>query len=271
MSDTYEPTSLEEYLSTPVESSSDAEASAEVQATDAPLDDGQSSAAAEDLQPDADDAQPDDPESPETVPVVDAAASPETPAAIDWNSPENPYLKEAEELARIRAEVERRQAEQAQAKERERLIDLGKRIVEVDEEDLGPLMGDFIDEIRDTAIQPVLQQVETYNHGLTALVAAVNQLPAAQQEFVKQTAAKYRELGSTAEEIERAFTVSQQERAAASQREAELQNKIKALTAQLAAKTIQTSGANRAETVAVGGGGNDDPQSWHDLLGNGPL
>ena len=272
MADTYEPTSLEEYLTAPVESSADAPAASEVQADDPALNAGQSGAAAEELQPDADAAQPESDETPETQSGSDAEpASPDQPAAFDWNSPENPYLKEAEQLREIRALAERQQAEQAAAKERERLIDVGKRIVEVDESDLPQLMGDFIDEISDTAIQPVLQQVNTLNHGLTALVAAVQTLPPAMQEQVKKTAAQYRELGSTADEIEKAFAVSQQERTVASAREAELQKQIKALTAQLAAKTIQESGANRAETVAVGGGGNDEPTSWRDLLGGGPL
>ena len=272
MADTYEPTSLEEYLTTPVESSADASAASEVQADDPALDADQSGAAAEDLQPDADAAQPDESETPENDSGSDAdAASPDQPAAFNWDAPENPYLADAQQLREIRALAERQQAEQAAAKERERLLDVGKRLMEVDESDLPQLMGDFIEEVSDTAIQPVLQQVNTLNHGLTALVAAVQTLPPAVQEQVKKTAAEYRELGSTAEEIERAFGVSQRERTAASAREAEMQKQIKALTAQLAAKTIQESGANRAETVAVGGGGNDEPTSWRDLLGGGPL
>ena len=268
MTDTYvEPTSLEEYLSAPVESPSDAMQAEDLQASDQPLDDDQSSEDGDGVATETDPEQPETPETPEGKEAPASQDAPETPAAPDWNSPENPYLKDAETLKQIRDGVERQQAEQAAQQERERLIEAGKRIVEVDESDIPELMGDFIDEIRETATQPIVAQFNSLHRDMTALVAALQALPAEQQEAVKQGAAHYRTIGQSANDIELALTVSQREREAASRREAELQTKVRSLTAQLAAKQIKESGKNRHETVAVGGSGNADPESWSELLG----
>jgi hypothetical protein len=269
-----EPTDLMEYLTSPVESPSDAASDEELQASSDPLDDGQS-------RPDGDGvATESDPEQPEEFGETDdqtadsVDSSPEsapTSAAPNWDSDENPHFQAAQQLEAIRQFAAQQKAEAEAKEQRERLINAGKNIAEVDEDDLPVLMGDFIDEVTETAVKPYIQQVESYKHGMTALVAAVRTLPAETQELVKKIAAEHRELGATADEIERVFEVSQRERTASQQREDKLKTQIKNLTAQLAAKTIQDSGADRTEgAVVTGGGGNEDPKSWSEYL-SGPL
>src|SRR4029078_9003060 len=114
-------------------SPSDALQAEELQPSDQPLDDDQSSEDGDGVATETDPEQPETPETPEGEEAPASQDAPETPATPDWNSPENPYLKDAETLKQIREGVERQQAEQAAQKEREALIEAGKRIVEVDE------------------------------------------------------------------------------------------------------------------------------------------
>jgi len=269
MTDTYEPTTLEAYLTDSVESPPDAADPEDLQPSGDELDDGQSSPDDEEVAP------PVDPEQPEDVEDAPATEAPAEPPAPDpnalWDSEDNPYRKAALELETLKQRAMEVQAEQAAKAERDRLIEAGKRIVEVDEEDLGPLMGDFIDEIRETAAEPYLSQINTLHHGMTALVAAIQTLPAAQQETIKAVAKEFRELGTTSDEIERAFTVSQRERAAANVRESKLMEQVKNLQAELKKTKTQASGKNRAESAVPVGASTGDPTSWNDLLGNGPL
>jgi hypothetical protein len=269
-----EPTDLMEYLTSPVESPSDAASDEELQAASDQLDDGQSRPDGDGVATESDPEQPEESSETDDQTADSVDSSPESPppdAAPNWDSEENPHFQAAQQLEAIRQFAAQQKAEADAKEQRERLINAGKNIAEVDEDDLPVLMGDFIDEVSETAIKPYIQQVESFKHGMTALVAAVRTLPPETQEQVKRIAAEHRELGSTAEEIERVFEVSQRERTASQQREDKLKTQIKNLTAQLAAKTIQDSGADRVEGAVVTGGSGEEPKSMAEYLRDGPL
>lgn len=275
MTDTFNPdnpTSMMEYLSDPVESSSDADAAEDLQPPTEPIHDDQSSDDGDGVATETDPEQAeDDGETDVDSGEADSsdAASPDA-ATVDWDSEANPHLKAAQQLEAIRQFAEQQKAE-ADAKEaREALIKAGTRITEVDESDLPVLMGDFIDEVSEQAVRPVLAQVQQLEHGFASVVAAIKTLPVDTQKLIQEKSAEYRALGESAEDIEKAFTVSQRERDAATEREATLKKQIKNLTAQLAAQAIKNNGEDRTESSSVGGTVRE-PATMLEYLSDGPL
>jgi hypothetical protein len=269
-----EPTDLLSYLSSPVESPSDAPSTEDLQPpADAEHDDQSSPEESESANSD-DAEQPGKQESDEGQSQDAGTTDPEPSdaATVNWDSEENPHLKAAQQLEALRQFAERQKAETEAKEARDRLITAGVKLGEIDEEDdRRLLMDDLIEEISETAVRPYTQQLQTLEQGFASVVAAIKTLPAEQQEHVKKVASEYRELGQTAEEIERAFTISDRERSAAKEREKSLQTQVKNLTAQLAALAIQNSGEDHTETTAVGGA-QDEPSSIRDMLrSGGPL
>lgn len=268
-----EPTTLDEYLSAPVESVLDAAPTEGSLPEDDGIQSAQSSEDTEQVAPDGDTEQP-EVEGDESDALGEDSSSAE-PAAVtsNWDSDENPYLKDAQALQMIRQLHEQQQREAEETARAEQYEAVMKRLAsgEIDDDDIPIITGDFVKQVSEHAIRPVMEQAQTYENGLAALVAAVKTLPAEQQKYLETQAAEFRNLGRSSQEIEAAFNVSQQFKQRANAENQALQKQIKNLTAQLAAKTIQGSGVNRTESTAVGGGGNTEYASLDDYLSSGPL
>lgn len=266
-----EPTNLREYLSAPVESPvDDAPDEGSLPETDG-LHTEQSSADSEQVAPDADTEQP---EGSDTITEeLDGDSSPTEPvsAGIDWDSPDNPHFQAAQALRQLADDAQRKQREADEAALMERRVGVMKRLAsgEIDDDDIPIITGEFVSEIQQSAIAPYANQVQTYEHGMTALVAAVNMLPPEQKAYVEAQARELRELGRTSQEIESVFHAGQKFKSTQDKENAALKTQIKNLTAQLAAKTIQDSGANRTESVTLGAGA-DEPNSMREYLA-GPM
>ncbi len=263
-----EPTTLEEYLSTPVESSHDAESLDESLSADDQIQGEQSSEDTELVAPDSDTEQPTE-ESETTEELGEGSPSAEPAVAqFNWDSDENPYLKDAQVLQAIRQLHEQQQREAEEKARIEQYEAVMKRLAsgEIDDDDIPIITGDFVRQVSEHAARPYVEQAQTYENGLAALVAAVKQESPEVQARLETRAKEFRETGRSAQEIETAFNASMRFRQQADAENADLKKQIKNLTAQLAAKAIQDSGVNRTESAAVGGGGEREYASLEDYL-----
>lgn len=264
------PRTMEDYLfSDQVESSDEATDSADLLPAESGQDTGQSSESGEQVAPDADSEQPDTTDSTLGEESADSSADESTTAVSPpaWDSQDNPHYQDAEAFRKLRVAWEEQQQKNAEAELLNRWRQGGVALSEADEEDIPFLMDSLVGEISSHVAAPMQQKLDVIEHGMTALVAALeSELDEGALSRVKEAAAKYRGMGSTASEIESAHTLSSQSRQAHQSKITELNTKIKNLTAQLAAKSIQDSGANRAESTSVGGDTSDE-LNWDNLLG----
>ncbi len=247
---------MDEYLNSPVESSSDAAPTSELLPEDGGIQDEQSSAPAEQVAPDSGDGQPEREASDSEGAETDSSASTESAAGPNWDSDENPFRKDAQTLAEIRqlaiqqAEEQKRAAAKAQREDALKNLASG----EVDDADIPAVMDHLYESISEEATAPLRNQMDSITHGFTALVAALEtalppEMVAKVQEVHKQKLA----LGSTAKEIEAAHELERKYVQRESAEIRQLREEKKTLLAQLAAKTIQTGGESRTESTAVGG------------------
>jgi len=262
--------SLEEYLSAPAESSSDVQVAEGSLPQDDPLQDEQSPETQEEVAPDPVDEEPAETETPDDDVTPDAPASPDEPAAptVNWDSEENPHFKAAkqfEEVQRLAAEQRAQKEQEAQDERYKKAI---KGFVEVDEDDIDALAGDFIEEIRSNAIKPFQGQIDELTHSFQALVAAVRELPPEQVARLKERSQFWGKIGDTPEAIESAFTVRTAAQQEADKRYADLERKYKALKGQQAKQAAKETGADRADVanVAAAGQANAAPLTLEDYL-----
>ncbi len=279
MSDNYSESdfeSLDDYLSSPVESPSDDAVVAESRSDPTDLDDGQSSEAVEQVAPDDAVDQPDLELSDVDLEAEDSFSDAPEAATVDasmWDSPDNPYLEKARFADAIHEAAAKQQREAAEKERHDRHVDAVRRLAEgaVDLDDIPILANDLIADIQKTAMEPLQTEIDQIMHSFSATVASLrNVLTPEQYQAVVQDTERTRALGSTAAEIERAFEIQQSIKQQSTAENERLQKKIRNLTAQLAAKTITESGANRSESSAVGGG-TDEPTDLDAYLSGGRL
>jgi hypothetical protein len=261
-------TTMEEYVAQVMESPSDAAPEAELLPAADGINEGQSSEAGEQVAPDTEPEQSSaevqtDEQSPEESTPVEAA-----PVLPNWDSEENPHYKDAQTLAAIRQLAEQERLKTEAAQRREQLTAAFQRLPDLDESDQTVLIDQLIETVSQDAVAPVVERAQVFENGLAALVYALDAADLGDEALnrVKAIAKDYRELGETTAQIEHAHAIRKSEKSKLTAALAERDTKIKNLTAQLAAKQITSSGANRAESVAVGASG-DQPLSWESLLG----
>lgn len=277
MTDTFDPQTMDDLLDLGMESpADDAEADGSLPDAD-DLDAGQSGDDEEQLATDSEEdqsAESNDPESEGAVASPDAT-EPVSPVAA-WDSDENPYRQDALALAELRQAAARAQAERLEQERIQKWGQAFEKLAELDEDDARDLTGELINEIRQTAVEPHLERIDVLEHGLTAVVAAIEEVvaeiapkakmdPATLLGLVKNRAAEVRELGRTAPELDAALKVAKQTQ---SRMTAQLQatlNENKRLKAELAKKAISKSGALRTETTSVGANDNGEA-SWDTIL-----
>lgn len=257
-----EPQSMSDFVESLAESSSDVAVESESRSEAVELHDEQSSSPTEQVAPDTGTEQPDEPADDvagqgEGSPEPDLAAP-----SVNWDSPENPYFQKMEAIRQL-AEQQRAEQEAKAAEERWKAGFL--KLNEVDESDVEGLAGDLISDIRTHAVRPYEERIDVLEHGLTAVVAAIETvLTPAQVEAVKKEAANKRAYADTAGDLDAAVRIERDVRTKAQAEAAALRTEITNLKAQLAAKVITDTGVNRSETVAVGA--SDPVDSWDSLL-----
>jgi hypothetical protein len=258
--------SLEDYLTSPVESSPDALLAEGSLPPDQPLDGEQSPEPEEEVAPDPPAEEPETQEESEAdSPAVESA--PETPApTVNWDSDENPFRKDALQFAQFQQLVQQEQAKQEQIKQDERYRTAVKGLVEVDEDDIDALAGDLIEDIRTNATQPFQQQIDVLTHSFSALVAGVKELPAETQKFLKSRSEFWGKMGQTPEQIESALTVRTETQAEADKRVAELQKQITALRGEMAKQAAKETKADVADVAVVAANGYSEPLTMEDYL-----
>jgi methyl-accepting chemotaxis protein len=263
---------MEAWLRQPVESPSDAPGAEGSLPQDTPLDDEQSPEPQEEVAPDPVGEEPEsaEQESDAVSPEADASAEPPVATQPAWDSPENPYFQQMEELKRLAAEQRAEQArKEAITAENERFSKALKGIAtEVDESDIDALAGDLIAEIRESAAEPFQEQMGQITHSFTSLVAAVKELPAETQEFLKSRSKYWGEVGSTTEAVEQAFTVQSQAKQEFQKELAKMQQQVNALKGELKKQATKATGADRADVAVVGASGaqTDNYTSMEDYL-----
>jgi hypothetical protein len=259
---------LRAYLSTPPESVADTEPEPESRPEPEPDDAAQSSPDDPEVAPADTEEQVVEPETPAEESTPGEESPPEPPAAaVDWDSPENPHLAAAKQLEKIQQLYEQQQAETAATERKEKFVKgVSTLASEVDAADVPSLASDLYDEIAETAVEPYVAEINRLARDATAVVAALNELPAQQQEFVRQRAKQNLELGQTAADIEKAFTIRQSAQAERSERETKLAAENKALKAQLAAAALKQTGSETVDEGPAPASRGEEPQSILDYL-----
>lgn len=257
---------LDSYLDAPVESSPDAAPVEELQTTPDGLNEEQSSSPDEQVAPDTGTEQP-EPE------VAESADAPEVAAASapNWDSPENPYAEQAKAWQATVQLAEQKQREAEEAAWRDSMSKAFQSLSEADESDLPALTGSLLEDVQQHAIAPVEQARQELARAMTATIAAMEtHLTPAQFEAIRRETGEYLQRGKSAAEIENTHLVSKEVRSKMESAIAERDTRIKNLTAQLAAKTVQPS--NRAETTvhsdtaATNFDGLSEDEQWNRLL-----
>jgi hypothetical protein len=265
------PQNMSDFIDLLSESPDDVAAEPESRAGREGLDAEQSSESTdEQVAPDEEDEQTDDMEL-DGVEEGDGSPDPETPdATASWDSDENPYRAAALAFAELQRLAEQQAALAAQQSKRQSWQETARKLTEIDEDDVDALTGELIEDIRHTEVAPYLERIEVLEHGLTAAIAAIEEEGDEAVARIKARAAAKRNLAASKAELESVINLERNIRKEASAREAALQKQVRNLKAQLAAKVITESGANRTETVAVGA--NDPaPSSWDDFWGEGRI
>lgn len=265
------PQNMSEYVDSLSESPDDVALEPEARAGQEELEAGQSRETSDgQVAPGDEDEQTDETDL-DGVEEGEVSADPDPPVAtVSWDSDENPYRSAAQAFAELQRLAEQQRIEQAQQSKRQSWQEAAKKLTEIDEDDIDTLTGELIEDIRVTETAPFVERIDVLEHGLTAVIAALEEEGADVVARVKQRAAAKRNLARSKAELESVLNIERTVRQEASQREKKLRDENKNLKAQLAAKVITESGANRSETVAVGAN-ETVPTSWDEFWGEGRI
>ena len=262
-----EPQNMSDFVDSLSESPDDVAETVEQLTAEQELDAGQSSDAVDEQ------VAPDDTEQQEAELEVDGveegsdSSDPAPVAAANWDSPENPHFAAAQAFAQLQQLAAQQQEEQAQQSLRARHKEDLAKLADVDEDDIDSLTDHLIEEISQTSVRPYAERVGVLEHGLMAVIAALEDEGPDVVARVKERAAEKRGYAQSAAELEAATKLERQIKSKADADMKRVLNENKNLKAQLAAKVITESGANRTETVAVGAN-ESVPQTWDELFGD---
>lgn len=288
MSDSQDSQSLIDYLSTPVESPSEAASEEGLQSTPDGIQDGQSDAVQDGVaaQPDPAQTERDGETAQADVPDDerhDAVAAPATETANLPSPEEIARLREAAQKAEAydRAIADARQQREAQLR-----ADSWKQGFEalangdVDDDKVGPMSEALIANISQYASErkaaELLPQIETAHRerdsmltALTSVVASIKAVaPDAESKILAEHQKRVRQGSSS--DIERTFTIEQQIRAQANAENVKLREEIAALRAQKAGEGLTATKVYATESGGMNGG-EKQYDSLSDYLRDGPL
>lgn len=265
------------YLTAPVESSSDAPSTPDLQPEGGEIHGDQSPAApsrSASETPPAETVAP----APNTGEAPSTTPSPATPAGPTDGSSDDLQTKAAN-WDQLQAALREHQELQRQQQFEQHVTQQLGRLSELDDDDIPAAANAIIAEVqRDAAsrMQPQIAALQQYSDRLkTNFMALVSAL---ETEFDEETLNRVRTLAeeerksaTSAQDIQNRHMLRKQLTAKQNEQLAQVLKENEALRAQLAGQTVDDSGVFNVESAAVGAGTQEEPTSVLDLLLQGKL